>query len=474
MSDRFDYFVVFAEMRTGSNFLEANLNAFPGLSCQGEAFNPHFICYPNKTEVLGLTQEMRDEDPLRFLETIKRHSEGMGGFRYFHDHDSRVLEEIINDPRCAKIVLTRNPVESYVSWKIAQATGQWKLTNEKRRKDSKAVFEKVEFDRHLAELQAFQVELLNALQTSGQTAFYVAYEDLQDISVMNGLARWLGQDDQLEELDGKLKKQNPAPLSEKVENFGEMEEALAQLDQFNLTRTPNFEPRRGAVVPSYVAGAKAPLLFMPLRSGPDAAVERWMADLDRVSEDQLHSKFSQKTLRLWKKDNPGFRSFTVLRHPVARVHTAFCEKILSTGPGSFNKIRKTLNNRYDLGLPAEVDASYDVASHRAAFLGFLDFLKMNLAGQTAIRVDSSWSSQSQTLQGFAELAQPDMILREEELGEMLPVLARRVGYTNPIEYTPPPEAGPVPLEAIYDDHLEAKIASIYQKDYVAFGFGPWR
>ena len=28
MTDRFDYFVVFAEMRTGSNFLEANINAF--------------------------------------------------------------------------------------------------------------------------------------------------------------------------------------------------------------------------------------------------------------------------------------------------------------------------------------------------------------------------------------------------------------------------------------------------------------
>ncbi|MDX1782140.1 MAG: nodulation protein NodH, partial [Thalassovita sp.] len=49
MTDRFDYFVVFAEMRTGSNFLETNLNAFPGLTCYGEAFNPHFIGYPNAT-----------------------------------------------------------------------------------------------------------------------------------------------------------------------------------------------------------------------------------------------------------------------------------------------------------------------------------------------------------------------------------------------------------------------------------------
>ncbi|MEC7963185.1 MAG: nodulation protein NodH, partial [Pseudomonadota bacterium] len=103
MQDRFDYFVVFAEMRTGSNFLEANLNAFPGLVCHGEAFNPHFIGYPNSTEILGVTQPMREEDPTRLLETIKRHSDGMGGFRYFHDHDPRVLDTLLADPRCAKI-----------------------------------------------------------------------------------------------------------------------------------------------------------------------------------------------------------------------------------------------------------------------------------------------------------------------------------------------------------------------------------
>ena len=54
MSDRFDSFVVFAEMRTGSNFLEANLNAIDGLSCLGEVFNPHFIGYPNAEDVLGI------------------------------------------------------------------------------------------------------------------------------------------------------------------------------------------------------------------------------------------------------------------------------------------------------------------------------------------------------------------------------------------------------------------------------------
>ena len=159
---RFDCFVVFAEMRTGSNFLEANLNALPSVHCLGELFNPHFIGYPNRTEMLEFTQEMRDADPIRLVRAVKAH-EGLAGFRCFHDHDARVIDKAIRDTRCAKIVLTRNPLESYVSWKIAQETGQWKLTNVTRRKDAQATFDAGEFDAHVEALQAFQLRLMRGL-----------------------------------------------------------------------------------------------------------------------------------------------------------------------------------------------------------------------------------------------------------------------------------------------------------------------
>ncbi len=120
---QFDYFVVFAEMRTGSNFLETNLNAIDGLVCHGEAFNPHFIGYPKTKSILGVTQAARDEDPKQLLREIRKAPDGLAGFRYFHDHDPRVFDKIVDDPKCAKIVLTRNPADSYVSWKIAVATG---------------------------------------------------------------------------------------------------------------------------------------------------------------------------------------------------------------------------------------------------------------------------------------------------------------------------------------------------------------
>ena len=475
MSGRFRYFIVLAEMRTGSNFLEANLNALDDVVCHGEAFNPHFIAYPNKTGILGVTQDMRDADPAGLIRAIRDEPGALGGFRFFHDHDPRALEFALEDTECAKIILTRNPLDSYVSWKIAQATGQWKLTDVKRRKAARATFDGDEFARHVQAAQDFQQLLLNRLQCSGQSAFYLAYEDLQSVEVMNGLARWLGVRGRLEALDTSLKPQNPAPIESKVSNPDEIAAALARLDRFNLSRTPNFEPRRGPAVPSYVAGAETPLIYLPIRGGPEDAVKEWLAALDGVGVADLPTKMNQKDLRLWKRRHPGHRSFTVLRHPAARAHAVFCSRVLSTGPGSFRQIRETLRRQFKLPVPKNgVNRNYSAADHRAAFGVFLDFVRANLAGQTAIRADPAWCTQSQALVSFSDFAPPDHVLREDELDDMLPLLARRCGHPQP---PAPGVAGaeePFTLAQIYDDQLEAQIADVYQRDYLLFGFGPWR
>jgi LPS sulfotransferase NodH len=466
---KFDYFVVFAEMRTGSNFLEANINSFDGLKCHGEAFNPHFIGYPNSPDLLGVTQSQRDSDPKRVINAIRADTE-LGGFRFFNDHDSRVLDIVLPDPRCAKIILTRNPVESYVSWRIAAATGQWKLTNVKHAKTEQVRFRPAEFEDHLETLQAFQVKLLNALQKTGQTAFYVAYEDLQDIEVMNGMAAFLGSAARIDSLDKKLKKQNPEPIEDKVSNFAEMEKTLARLDRFNLTRTPNFEPRRGPAIPTIIAAPKSPLLYLPIRSGPELAVRDWMIALDGGA---LVEGFGQKTLRDWKSARPGHRSFTVLRHPVARAHAAFCDKILDTGPGTFTEIRENLRKSFHVPLPAGAPGpDYDDTAHRAAFLAFLKFLKSNLAGQTNLRVDPAWASQTAILQGFAGFVTPDLILREATLAQDLVILSGQIGLLHaPVIGPTDPHAER--LSRIYDADVETATRDAYSRDYMAFGFTDW-
>lgn len=467
----FDYFVVFAEMRTGSNFLEANINMFDGLSCLGEAFNPHFIGYPEKKEIYGVTRAMRDDDPHAVIDAV-RGADVLSGFRYFNDHDPRVLDTILNDPKCAKIILTRNPVDSFVSWKIASATGQWKLTNVNHAKSEQVTFEPAEFEAHVEALQAFQVKLLKKLQITGQTGFYVAYEDLQDVDVMNGLAKFLGCNDQIKSLNKKLKKQNPAPMSSKVANFDDMADALARMDRFNLTRTPNFEPRRGPMIPTYVAAADSALLYLPLRSGPNQAVKRWLSQLDGKP---TQGKFSQATLRDWKRDNEGHRSFTVLRHPVAWAHTAFCKHILSTGPTCYPEIRASLQKVHRLVLPDDhKDPKYDKAAHRDAFLAFLEFLRANLSAQTAIRVDGAWASQMTILQGIAEFEMPDMLLREENLRFHLASLAGQIGKTAMPDVKHKTDPLHEKLAAVYDAEIEKAARQAYDGDYFGFGFGDWQ
>ncbi|WP_372571510.1 sulfotransferase domain-containing protein [Ruegeria jejuensis] len=475
MPAAFDYFIVFAEMRTGSNFLEANLNALPGITSYGEAFNPHFIGGPKYSDILNISQEARDRDPLSLIAAIRDVPGTLGGFRYFHDHDPRILEHALSDPRCAKIILTRNPLDSYVSWKIARATKQWQLTNIKRRKEAKAKFDGQEFLDHVETIQSFQVTLLNALQKTGQTAFYLDYEDLQDVEVLNGLAAWLGVKGRLKELDQSLVRQNPDPVEAKVSNPKGMAKALAKLDRFNLTRTPNFEPRRGPTVPNYVLGAETPLMFMPVAGGPDGLVRHWMAALDDVSEGNLTSGANQKAIRRWMRDRPEHRRFTLVCHPLARAHTVFCRKILATEQGSYLRIRRILRDHYKLPLPQEApDDRYTKEDHRAAFEAFLGFLRLNLAGQTSIRVDGSWGSQTETLAGFASFALPDMVLREDDIQAQLPALARQLGHPDPPALLTRTADEPYALADIYDADLEKTCANTYQRDYIQFGFTNWR
>ncbi len=459
---RFTSFVVFAEMRTGSNLLEANLNAFPGVHSHGEVFNRYILGKKDRTELFGITMEDRDRDPRPLLQKLREETDGLPGFRFFHDHDLRILDDVLPDAACAKIILTRNPLESYVSWKIAQATDQWKLTNPKRLKTAKVRFDVPEFVQHLQDIQAFQLLILNALQTTGQTAFYLDYEDLGSVDVMNGLAAFLGVEGRLKQLDDTLKKQNPGPLEDKLENPEAIAEAIALVDMFNLGRTPNFEPRRAAGVPTALA-SDAGLLFFPIRSGPEAAIRDWFAGLGDVTEG-----FEQKSLRQWKRKHPGHRSFTVLRHPLLRAHAAFRRKIVQ---GEAQDLRRILINGFlaELQPPGEPFAS--VEAERAAFLIFLNYCRLAVGGQTGARVDPSLASQTALVQGMAGFQPLDHLLREDRLTEGLAALAAETGVAAPVLAPDPAVAD---LLTIWDESLEAAAAEAYQRDYMGFGFSRWK
>lgn len=451
-------------MRTGSNFLEANLNALDGVTCHGELFNPNFMGKKDNPALFGHDLAAREADPLAVLAAMRDQTPGLAGFRLFHDHDARVIAHVLEDPSCAKIILTRNPIEAYVSLKIAQATDQWRLTNAKNLKTARIPFQAAEFEAHLQEAQAFQVLLMRGLQVTGQTAFYIDYEDLNDLEVLNGLAAWLGVPARLEALDPRLKKQNPEDVVDKVVNPAEMEAALARLDRFNLSRSPNFEPRRMPAIPSFVAAADAPLLYMPVKGGPEEAVRDWLGRLGRGG---LIGDFVQKTLRQWKRQHGPHRSFTVLRHPLPRAYEGYCRVVLAGG----NDLHRLMTKAYGLTLPRGAEVTPD--QQHDGFLAFLRWLKIYLGGQTGQKIDPALASQAAVLQGFGQFQHPDLVLHEARLAEGLAFLAQDMGLTAP-ELRPVAAELPLPLAEIWSRDLEDAARDAYQRDMISFGFGRWR
>jgi len=474
MTSDFDYFVVFAEMRTGSNFLEENINSFDDLKCWGEAFNPKFIGGAGNDEMLGVTMHEREGDPIKLILEMQRQTPGVAGFRFFHDHDPRVLEHVLADKRCKKIVLTRNPLDSYVSRKIARETNQWRLGDHKNAKTAQVEFDLTEFEGFLADIKGFQVYLMRELQKRGQSAYYINYEDIQDVEVINGMAAFLGSKLSLDATSRKTKVQNPAALKDKVTNFDEMQEALKSIDHFNLSNTPNFEPRRGPVVPTYIASELPPLLYMPVRGGPEISVGNWLRKIQVKKTNGIQRDFNQKTLTEWKKAHPGYQSFTVLAHPVARLHRCFCRYIVNVTDETYTGIRDMLRRNYKLPLPEGApDASYTREDHADAFGKFAGFIAGNLNGQTSTRVDATWASQLGIVSGFADVTPPHRVILETDMEAELNAMAARFGKAaEAVE--PQPKDTPYALDDIYSDDIEQKVRRAYKRDYIQFGFTAWR
>ena len=473
MARRFDAFVMFAEMRTGSNYLEDNLNALPDVTCYGEVFNPTFVGRHNQFELFGYDMARREADPTGLIDAMIAGTEGLAGFRLFHDHDDRVVDRVLPDPAIAKIILTRAPLDSYVSRKIATATGQWRLTDMKNAKTAQVRFDAAEFADLLGALMPFQDRLRRGLQVTGQGAFLIRYEDINDPEVLNGLARFLGSAGRIEAASTKLKKQNPSDLRDKVENYEEMVAALADLDRFGLDRTPDLDPPRPAGVPGFVAHPEVGLLFLPIKGAPEMAVLDWLGAIGGVGREGLIRGMSQKDLRHWMRDHPGFRSFSVLRHPLLRAHTVFNRFVLPDDRPAYAEPRKLLRQRYGLSLPARAPGTdWTPEAQKAAFAGFLGFLKGNLAGQTSLRIDAAWASQSATLAGFGAVLQPQYLVAEDDMAETLPHLAARIGVEAPAPRREA-EPGPVHLSEIYDGKLERAAIEAYRRDYQGLGFARW-
>jgi hypothetical protein len=136
------------------------------------------------------------------------------------------------------------------------------------------------------------------------------------------------------------------------------------------------------------------------------------------------------------------------------------------------ELRQVLSRAHGAELPRPGEGFADADGFRAAFLGFLRFLRSCVAGQSSLRVEAAWASQGVVLQGFAQFQGPDAVLREDRLAEGLDWLCAELGLPPQALPAPAPE-GPFALGAIYGADLEAAAREAYGRDYLGFGFSDW-
>ena len=403
----FNSFAMFGSMRSGSNLLETYLNQYDGLICHGELFHKSFIGKQGCQEYLKIDREKRDNNPQALLDAIRKATPNkIAGFRIFQTHSPQVIETALQDPYCAKIILKRDPVASFVSLQIALKTNQWLISDPAHRREEQITFDLDDFAIYMKEREAFYGDIEKALALSEQPYFEIDYTMLNDVDTINRLAAFIGDRNAKPALEQKIKRQNPGPVSDKILNYEEIKHAPGMADLFDK-KPPNLKPLRetGTDLSRIYFCKTLDLALAPVPAVPDAGLRRWMQEHDGAAPE---NGFTAHHLAEWQKAHPNPVVFGVLRHPVSRAYNAFMTKIFPTHADAYILIRQDLENQFGLMLPAGditpdhppyslKKIGYGVEEHRINFKLFLIFIAANLKNETKIRQDGKWQAQAEII-----------------------------------------------------------------------------
>ena len=219
-------------MRSGSNLLERQLGMLRDVRCHGELFNPAFIGFAPgaKAAQAGYEREnpkARDEDEFGFLGKVDAGCDRpILGMRLFLDHSPAVTARLLYDPQVAKIVLSRNLLESYVSLSIARETNVWLTTDVAQGPPKPIKVELPKLINYSLRQSLFYMDILSVLQQTGQPYRMVDYSEIKNLDLLNDLAGFVGSEHRFRKVEEPIKKQNPGSLADKIVDFPKLQEEL--------------------------------------------------------------------------------------------------------------------------------------------------------------------------------------------------------------------------------------------------------
>ena len=458
------YFAIFGVMRTGSNLLERTLDRHEKLVALGELYNPAFIGGPGEETAFGATIEDRNRDPVGFLEkVIAAHPGQIPGFRIFMGHDRRMLDHAARDPVCARIVLTRDPVDSFLSLKIAQQTQQWMVRKAENRRLAKVEFNADEFADYEARLLAHYDGVRQTMRAAGAPWFEVAYDDLSDLATLNGAARYAGADDAMEAVEPRILRQNPPRAEDKVTNPEALAEYLSTRSAATPARkaSPQFTALRSMLV---ARGVEA--ICAPIPGVADAALRDFLMRAQALSggDDKLVEGLKGKQIE--RRRGRGSFVFSLIRHPADRIRDVYMRFVFGgEAPEGLERLRATLIADY--GAPADMTAE-------TGFDAFLDFVGDAIAGRIAAPYHPAFAPQSDLLAAYAAETAVDFVARAETIAEDAAWIAGKLGHGDRGEaLVSALEAALIPPETpAMTPERETRVREIFAKDYGRLGYKP--
>ncbi len=470
----YTYFTIFGAMRTGSNLLERSLDSYDGLAGHGELYNPHFIGKPQRREFLTVPLASRNADPIGLLhKLIDATPETTPGFRIFDNHDRRVIDFTARDPNCAKIILTRSPIDSFISLEIAQETGQWMLMKDENRRIIKIRFDRAKYEGYLAKRNAHYAFIRRAAQEAAQPVFEIDYDDLTELAVLNGAARFIGSTEAKAGLPDKIQRQNPPAWEDKVENVDELRAYAAGGGITSPDDDPEPRPKFGALG-EMVASKTFNVIYAPVPGAGMGEVKRWLTDAATATgDDEARLATGMKDKHLIRRRWRGAFVFSFVRHPAERLHDVFIRRIAHAESDAYTMVQMMMARDYQGPGPGEMASSTDALL--AGFDAFISFVESNLSGKTALRVDPAWTPQSTLLAEYARETPLDFIGRIERLDEDLSFVLSRIKSPS-IDLVPKLTASlarvadELPKSIWLTRDRETRIRQIFERDYARLGY----
>ena len=480
------YFVILGAMRTGSNYLEKTLAGLGDTVCHGEAFNPAFLGDPRFKEVLGWTRKDRDADPLGYLHAlIHGDPDRIAGFRLFDGHSDVIRDFVTRDPACRVIVLRRDPVDSFVSLQIARQTGQWLLTDERRRMRARMHFDAEAFEVYRDALDAHYAEAERNIAAAGTPALQVRYEALSDPAKLREVAGHIGSRGTLPDAPSILR-QNPGSLADKVSNYREMCAYLGVVPEARPAPV-QLAGARDVLVPDLVPLAYAPIAgpgFVAAISLIDrlgqhkfgVAAAPWGQTTAKADLGELHpSGLDRDALAKATADRPVF---ALVCHPLVRRHRLFLSDMFGRG-WRYSAIRRHLVTSLD-GWPEPkkkggAAGPLTPETHLRFFLAYLAEVAQARKGEGAMVMRPDWASQQDLIAAYRGEVRIDRVARLEDIADLIDWLSDRMGV-GPVPGTHArvtlarASSARLPLDdVLLPDAIEA-VRALDHSDHEAFGY----